>query len=82
MKDKELRQILEDSGVIDVGCDRDGQPFINPVPIRDILNALIEYLGVKIINVPDHMVTKKKDTPQNTIEAANTSANTPSMQAG
>jgi hypothetical protein len=75
MKDKELRQILEDSGVISVGMYRDGESFINPVPIRDILNALIEYLGVNIINVPDHMVAKKKEAPQNIIEAAHTSAN-------
>jgi hypothetical protein len=64
MKDKELREVLIDAGVIK-NPSYEGISYLQAVPIEDKINAIAQYLGIKFERVPEVVVAKKKDAPQN-----------------
>lgn len=64
MKDKELREVLIEAGVIS-DQSYEGISFLQAVPIGDKINAIARYLGIKFEHVPEMVVAKKKDAPQN-----------------
>jgi len=69
MKDKELRSALEDSGVVKTVMDRDGGEFLQVLDVEGQLNAICEYLEIKLSRVPERIVAKRKNAPQNAVEA-------------
>jgi hypothetical protein len=68
MKDKELREVLVEAGVI---RDRsyEGISFLEAVAIEDKIDAIARYLGIKFERIPETVVARIKDAPQNAVEA-------------
>jgi hypothetical protein len=67
MKDKKLRAVLVDAGVI---RDRshEGHSFLQAVAIEDKIDAIARYIGIKFERIPETVVARIKDAPQNNVE--------------
>jgi hypothetical protein len=78
MKDKELRSLLEDAGII-IGRDSEFGKFYVPVCIGEKLDAIIKYLDLEFKRVPEKVIAVSKVAPQQNVESAKTNIQQPKV---
>ena len=78
MKDKELRSLLEDAGIISERDTEFGKYYV-PVCIGEKLDAIAKYLGLEFKRVPEKVIAVSKVAPQQNMEAAKTNIQQPKV---
>ena len=68
MKDKELRDLLVDSGVVKERKNIEYGTWLESVPIGEKIDAIVRYLGITFERIPESVIAKKKDAPEKAVE--------------